>query len=292
MTVIRVPSELQAWALQQRAAGLRIGCVPTMGCLHEGHLSLITQARTRADKIVLTLFVNPTQFGPNEDFSRYPRTVERDLECCRQHHVDIVFIPQDADMYLSGHSTYVVEETLGKGLCGASRPGHFRGVCTVVAKLFNLALPHVAIFGQKDYQQVAIIQRMVRDLNFPVEIVVAPIIREADGLAMSSRNRNLSHAERTHALGLSQSLRLAQDAFHAGETHAPTVCARMSALLTEKYGVRVDYVSAVDGITLEPVETLKPGVVFAVAAFVGATRLIDNTMLGSAEHGLPKSLTC
>jgi len=292
VTVIRVPSELQAWALQQRAAGLRIGCVPTMGCLHEGHLSLITQARTRADKIVLTLFVNPTQFGPNEDFSRYPRTVERDLECCRQHHVDIVFIPQDADMYLSGHSTYVVEETLGKGLCGASRPGHFRGVCTVVAKLFNLALPHVAIFGQKDYQQVAIIQRMVRDLNFPVEIVVAPIIREADGLAMSSRNRNLSNAERAHALGLSQSLRLAQDAFHVGETHAPTVCARMSALLTEKYGVRVDYVSAVDGITLEPVETLKPGVVFAVAAFVGATRLIDNTMLGSAEHGLPKSLTC
>ena len=253
-----------------------------MGCLHDGHLSLMARARAVSDLVVLTLFVNPTQFGPNEDFTRYPRTAERDLELCRAHGVDVVFMPRNRDMYLPDHTTYVVEERLGAGLCGASRPGHFRGVCTVVAKLFNLALPHVAVFGQKDYQQVAIIQRMVRDLNFPVEIVVAPIVREPDGLAMSSRNRNLSPDERHRGLGLSRSLRLAQDAFAAGNTDAPSVCDRMRALLAEEFGLRVDYVSAVDGVTLEPMARLAPGVVVAVAAFAGATRLIDNTVIGVA----------
>lgn len=288
MTVVQTPAELQTWALEQRAAGRRIGCVPTMGCLHAGHLSLVARARAASDRVVLTLFVNPAQFGPNEDFARYPRTAERDLALCREHGVDVVFMPWDGDMYLPDHSVYVVEERLGNGLCGAARPGHFRGVCTVVAKLFNLALPHVAVFGQKDYQQVAILQRLVRDLNFPVEIVVAPIVREADGLAMSSRNRNLAPDERRRALGLSRSLRLAQDAFAAGADDATAVCGRMRALLTEPFGLRVDYVSAVDGATLEPAARLAPGVVVAVAAFAGATRLIDNTMIGVSDHGLPQ----
>ncbi|MFZ4394707.1 MAG: pantoate--beta-alanine ligase [Kiritimatiellia bacterium] len=279
MLTITTPTDLQHWALAQRAAGRRIGCVPTMGCLHEGHLSLVTEAQARTDDVVLTLFVNPTQFGPAEDFSRYPRTVERDLDLCRAAGVAAVFLPQPADMYAPDHSVYVVEEQLGSGLCGAARPGHFRGVCTIVAKLFNLALPHVAVFGQKDYQQAAIIRRMVRDLNFPVEIVVAPILREPDGLAMSSRNRYLSADERVRALGLSRALQQAQAACAAGETHTATLCQRLRDTLAGTYGLRVDYVSAVDGNTLEPASGLRPGVVIALAAFAGNTRLIDNTVL-------------
>lgn len=279
MTVHPTPAEMQRWAQTERAGGLRIACVPTMGCLHEGHLSLVKQARLLADRTVLTLFVNPTQFGPNEDFNRYPRTVERDLQLCRDAGVDVVFLPQPAEMYLPTHSIYVDEDRLSRGLCGASRPGHFRGVCTVVAKLFNIVLPHVAVFGQKDYQQAAIIRRLARDLNFPVEIVVAPTVREADGLAMSSRNRNLSADERARALGLSAALRLAQDAFAAGETDAAAVCRRMSERMEKSFGLRVDYVSAVDGETLEPAARLRAGVVLAVAAYCGKTRLIDNAGL-------------
>ena len=286
MHILQTPSEMQNWALAQRAAGHRLGCVPTMGCLHEGHLSLVTQAQARADLVVLTIFVNPTQFGPQEDFSRYPRPLERDLELCRNAGVQAVFLPQPADMYAADHSIYVTEEQLGANLCGASRPGHFRGVCTVVAKLFNLTLPHVAVFGQKDYQQATIIRRMVRDLNFPVEIVVAPIVREADGLALSSRNRYLSAEERQHALGLSRALQLAQDACSAGETDAAAVCQRISDTLTRTYGLRVDYVAMVDGNTLQPAARLQPGVVLALAAFAGKTRLIDNAVLGEANPGL------
>jgi pantoate--beta-alanine ligase len=270
---------MQRWAIEQRAGGCRIGCVPTMGCLHEGHLSLVKQAQPRADQVVVTIFVNPTQFGPNEDFSRYPRTVERDLELCRAAGVQAVFLPQAADLYPADHSVYVVEERLGDGLCGASRPGHFRGVCTIVAKLFNLTLPHVAVFGQKDFQQASIIRRMVRDLNFPVEIVVAPTLREADGLAMSSRNRLLSADERKRALGLSRALGLAQEACAAGETDAAATCLRLRDTLTSRYGLRVDYVAAVDGDTLAPAAKLRPGVVIALAAMAGNTRLIDNAML-------------
>ena len=279
MHLIHTPSELQRWAMEQRAAGHRIGCVPTMGCLHAGHLSLVKQAQALADQVVLTIFVNPTQFGPNEDFSRYPRTVEHDLELCRNAGVQAVFLPQTADMYPDGHGVYVVEERLGNVLCGAARPGHFRGVCTIVAKLFNLALPHVAVFGQKDYQQVAIIRRMVRDLNFPVELVVAPIVREADGLALSSRNRYLSAEERQSALGLSHALRFAQETLTTGDTDAAALCQRLRVSLTDTHGLRVDYVAAVDGATLEPATRLQPGVVIALAAFAGKTRLIDNTVL-------------
>ena len=279
MITLHTPADVQLWAMQQRAAGHRIGCVPTMGCLHEGHISLVRQAQTLADQIVVTIFVNPTQFGPNEDFNRYPRPLEQDLELCRAAGVQAVFLPKPADMYATDHSIYIDEELLGRGLCGASRPGHFRGVCTVVAKLFNLTLPHVAIFGQKDYQQVAIIRRMVRDLNFPVEIVVAPIVREADGLAMSSRNRYLSTEERQNALGLSRALQLAQEALVSGACDAPTLCQRLQQMLEQEYALRVDYVAAVDSDTLKPAARLHSGVVIAIAAYCGKTRLIDNAVL-------------
>ena len=279
MRLIHTPADMQRWALEQRAAGHRIGCVPTMGCLHEGQLSLVKRAQTRADQVVVSIFVNPTQFGPNEDFSRYPRTVEQDLELCRAAGVQAVFLPQATDMYAADHSVYVIEERLGGGLCGAARPGHFRGVCTVVAKLFNLTLPHAAVFGQKDYQQATIIRRMARDLNFSVEIVVAPIVRETDGLALSSRNRFLSAEERQRALGLNRALRVAQEACTAGDTDAAALCQRLRVTLTDTDGLRVDYVAAVDGDTLAPAVRLQPGVVIALAAFAGKTRLIDNAIL-------------
>lgn len=287
MILLHTPDDMQRWSMEQRASGRRIGCVPTMGCLHEGHLSLVRLAQTQSDVAVVTIFVNPTQFGPNEDFKRYPRTLDHDLDLCRAAGVQAVFLPQPGNMYGSDHSVYVIEDRLGGGLCGASRPGHFRGVCTIVAKLFNLVLPHVAVFGQKDYQQAAIIRRMVRDLNFPVEVVVAPIVRESDGLALSSRNRYLSADDRRRGLGLSRTLRLAQDACAAGETDAAAVCVRLRAVLENTCGLRVDYVAAVDGATLEPAARLQPGVVIAIAAFAGNTRLIDNTVLGDPHHGLP-----
>jgi pantoate--beta-alanine ligase len=279
MQTFQTPEAMQRWAQEQRAAGVRIGCVPTMGCLHEGHLSLVREAQQRAGVVVVTIFVNPTQFAANEDFSRYPRTVERDLELCRSAGVQAVFLPQPDGMYLPDHSVYVSEERLGAGLCGAARPGHFRGVCTVVAKLFNLVLPHVAVFGQKDFQQAAIIRRLVRDLNFPVEIVVAPTLREPDGLAMSSRNRYLSADERRRAVGLSRALTLAQEALARGDTDAAALCQRLSDLLARDYRLRVDYVAAVDSDTLAPAAQLKPGVAIVIAAFAGNTRLIDNAVL-------------
>ncbi len=278
MRVIEKPQEMQAWAAETKRAGKRLGLVPTMGFLHEGHLSLVRLARERCDVVAMSIFVNPTQFGPNEDFSRYPRAVARDLELCVGASVDVVFLPQPADMYAPDVSVAVEEERLSLGLCGASRPGHFRGVCTVVAKLFNIALPDMAVFGQKDYQQAAVIRRMVRDLNFPVELVVAPILRDPDGLAMSSRNTYLSAAERSMGLGLSQALALARDAAAAGEGDADAVRKRMRAHLEGK-GLRVDYVAVVDADTLEPVAELARGQVALVAAYAGKTRLIDNAML-------------
>ena len=278
MDVIEKPEAMQAWALARKRAGQRVGLVPTMGCLHSGHLSLLRLARETCDAVVLSLFVNPTQFGPSEDFGAYPRTVARDLDLCRAAGADAVFLPQAADMYAVDASTAVVEERLSSRWCGASRPGHFRGVCTVVAKLFNLALPDVAVFGQKDYQQAAVIRRMARDLFFPIEIIVAPIVRDADGLALSSRNTYLSPAERGMGLGLSQALALARDAAAAGERDAAAVVARMRAHL-EARGLRVDYVAIVAADTLEPVAQLAHGTVALIAAFAGRTRLIDNAVL-------------
>lgn len=278
MRVIEKPEEMQAWAAETKRAGVRLGLVPTMGFLHEGHLSLVRLARERCGAVVLSLFVNPTQFGPGEDFGAYPRAVARDLDLCRGAGVDAVFLPQPAAMYAPDASVAVVEDRLSAGLCGASRPGHFRGVCTVVAKLFNIARPDVAVFGQKDYQQVAVIRRMTRDLNFPIEIVVAPILRDPDGLAMSSRNAYLSADERRMGLGLSQALALAREATAAGERDTAAVRGRMRAHL-EARGLRVDYVAIVDADTLEPVAALARGQVALVAAFAGRTRLIDNAAL-------------
>ncbi len=278
MKIITTPREMQAWSRQRLAAGERIACVPTMGYLHEGHLSLVRRARAAADRVVLTLFVNPTQFGPGEDYAVYPRDPARDQALCEAEGVDALFMPAAADMYAPDASTAVVEEALSRRLCGASRPGHFRGVCTVVAKLFNCVRPDVAVFGQKDAQQALVIRRMVRDLDFPVEIVVAPIMREPDGLAKSSRNVRLSPAEREAALGLSRALGLAREALARGERDADAVRRRLERELAAS-GLRTDYVEIVDTRTLEPAPLLTPGVLVALAAFAGRTRLIDNCEL-------------
>jgi pantoate--beta-alanine ligase len=270
---------MQQAALALRAQSKRIGCVPTMGFLHAGHLSLVKLARERSDVVILTLFVNPTQFGPKEDLAKYPRNFERDAALCREAGVDILFAPETAEMYAADASIYVAEEKLSRGLCGASRPGHFRGVCTVVAKLFNLCLPHVAVFGEKDAQQFRIIRRMTRDLNFPVEIVSGPTLREADGLAMSSRNTYLSDAERQQALVLKRALDEAARRFRAGERDATEFKAAMREIITQVPAAKIDYIEMVDGETLEPVQTLEKPALVALAVFIGKTRLIDNIVL-------------
>ena len=278
MKIVTTPSEMQACAREIHARGETIACVPTMGYLHEGHLSLVDRAHREADRVVLTLFVNPIQFGPGEDYEIYPRDAARDTALCEARGVDVLFMPSVKDMYAPDASVRVDESSLSKHLCGKVRPGHFNGVCTVVTKLFNATMADVAIFGQKDAQQVAVIRRMVRDLNAPIRIVASPIVREADGLAMSSRNTRLSPAERRNALGLSRGLRKAVEAYKGGETSADAIRALMKAEM-EAAGLRVDYASAVDGETLEDVAVLKPGVLLAVAAYSGATRLIDNAVL-------------
>jgi len=278
MIVIHTPAEMQRWATEQRAHGARIGLVPTMGYLHSGHLSLITAARQHADVVAVSIFVNPVQFGPNEDFEKYPRDEARDLALCREAGAQVVFLPPVSAMYAPDASVSVNEERLSAGLCGAKRPGHFRGVCTVVAKLFNITLPHVAVFGQKDYQQVAVIRRMVRDLDFPVELVVAPIVREADGLAMSSRNVYLNGDERLRALGLSRALQVAADAVAAGPCGADEVRRSMGEVL-EQHALKLDYVEIVEAETLEPVAQAARGNVALIAVYCGKTRLIDNRVL-------------
>lgn len=279
MQIIRTPEEMQQTALALRREGRRIGLVPTMGFLHEGHLSLIRLARARSDVVVVSLFVNPTQFGPNEDLEKYPRDLARDEALCRQAGTDILFYPAAADIYLPGHSVYVVEEKLSRGLCGATRAGHFRGVATVVAKLFNLVQPDVAVFGEKDGQQSRVIRRMVRDLNFPVEIISGPTVREADGLAMSSRNAFLSPEERRQALCLRHTLNRAEQLVREGEREAAKIREAMQKVIAEAPAARVDYIEIVDDATLEPIRTLERPAMAALAVFVGRTRLIDNTVL-------------
>jgi len=272
------PSEMTAWAQAQRRAGLRIGLVPTMGYLHAGHLSLVEEAKRQADVVVASIFVNPTQFAPHEDFATYPRDEQRDLARCQAAGVAAVFLPTPETLYAPDASVFVDEGILQRGLCGAARPGHFRGVCTVVAKLFNIVLPDVAVFGQKDFQQAAIIRRMVRDLNFPVSIVVAPTLREPDGLAMSSRNVYLNAEERQQALGLSRALDAVEASVNAGVSSAETLRHQMREIL-EQHGLRVDYAEIVDADTLACVEEVAQGHVALIAAYCGKTRLIDNRML-------------
>ena len=270
------PVKLQRWCRRRKLAGRRIALVPTMGYLHEGHLSLIARAKAKgADEIVVSVFVNPVQFCPGEDYEKYPRDERADLAKCRAAGATAVFLPTPATMYLDRHSVYVVEEDLSRGLCGARRPGHFRGVCTVVAKLFNLTHPDFAVFGQKDYQQAQVIRRMVRDLNFDLEVVVAPIVREASGLARSSRNTYLSAEERERATAISRTLA----AVEAGRIR--TVAAAARAI--EKAGLTVDYVECVDAETLEPRRRIERGCCVLAAAYCGKTRLIDNVVVRGAR---------
>lgn len=280
MNIVETVDAMAAAADEFRRGARRIGLVPTMGCLHAGHLSLVEESVARCDVTVVSLFVNPVQFGPNEDFSCYPRTLERDFELCRKAGVTVVFCPSEKEMYAPDRSVGVVEQTLSTGLCGATRAGHFSGVCTVVAKLFNIVRPDVAVFGQKDAQQLAVIRRMARDLNFRLEIIGAPIVREPDGLAMSSRNIYLSALEREQALGLNRMLVFAMDVFRGGQASAEYLRAAMMELVSRDYpGVAVEYIAFVNVDTLVPQETAVPGTLLAVAARVGRTRLIDNVLM-------------
>jgi pantoate--beta-alanine ligase len=279
------PAVWQARCRAARASGARSALVTTMGYLHDGHLSLMRAARARADAggrrglVLATIFVNPTQFGPTEDLARYPRDLAGDLEKCGSAGVDWVLAPERPDqVFPRSHETWVTVERVSQGLCGGARPGHFRGVATVVAKLFNLTRPDVALFGEKDYQQLQVIRAMARDLFFDVEVVGMPIVREADGLAMSSRNAYLSPDERARALALSRSLAEARDLAAGGERDSGALRARARARL-EAAGARVDYVEVVDPGTLAPLARAEPGARMLVAAYVGATRLIDNLAL-------------
>jgi len=280
MKTVAAITEMQALARDWRRQAKRIGLVPTMGYLHAGHLSLVRVAREhQAAVVVVSIFVNPTQFGPAEDLATYPRDFERDSALCREAGVEAIFHPAPAEMYAPDFSTWVTEEKLSGPLCGASRPGHFRGVATVVAKLFNAVLPDVAVFGRKDAQQALVIQRLVRDLNFPVEIVVAPTVREADGLAMSSRNVHLSADERRRAAAITRGLRKAEAVYAGGEQRAAALCGLVRAEI-EAAGGRIDYVELRSRQTLQALPLVTDPGVLAVAAFFGKTRLIDNAFLG------------
>jgi pantoate--beta-alanine ligase len=271
--------DMRAASRTARREGKRLGFVPTMGALHEGHLSLVRAAKAQSDVAAVSIFVNPLQFGPNEDLAKYPRTLERDVELLENEAVDILFAPSLEEMYPAGAITYVTVEGLSEKLCGRSRPGHFRGVTTVVAKLFHIVEPDLAFFGQKDAAQTTIIRRMVRDLNLPVEIVVCPIVREPGGLAMSSRNAYLSPQERKSALILHRALADVRSRFDQGERNAATLIAAGKQLLAQEPNVRLDYFEIVDPATLDSMQGLASSALVALAAFVGKTRLIDNIVL-------------
>ncbi len=279
MMTITSPDEMTRIAESARASRERIALVPTMGYLHDGHIALMREGRRRSSVLVASIFVNPIQFCPGEDFGRYPRNFERDCAMLETVPVDIVFAPEPAAMYSPDAQTFVDAGEITSGLCGAHRPGHFRGVTTVVAKLFNIVKPHLAVFGEKDFQQLRAIQRMVRDLNFDVEIIPAPIVREKDGLAMSSRNAYLSPAEREDALALSLALRAAREKHRAGPCCAEEIVFAATRVLKRMTGVAIEYVEAVDAETLERHPLLDRPILIAIAARVGKTRLIDNVVL-------------
>jgi len=280
MQILHTVAELRQWSREGRSVGHTIGLVPTMGALHAGHASLIRTAAASCDQVAVSVFVNPTQFGPNEDYAVYPRTLEADSALAEVHGADVVFAPSVEELYPAGAATFVEVEGLSSRLDGASRPGHFRGVTTVVSKLLIAAEPDRAFFGQKDAAQVAVLRRMVTDLLLPTEIEVCPIVREADGLALSSRNVYLSAEERMRALILSRVILETKALVDGGERRAGTLIAAALETFAKEPEICVDYVELVNWATLEPVETAVPGSLFAVAAWVGATRLIDNTILG------------
>ena len=270
---------MQAYVNRLISLKKSIAFVPTMGFLHEGHLALIREGRKRGDVLAVSIFVNPTQFGEGEDFDSYPKNLDRDLDLARKENVDVVFTPDRASLYEDGFQTYVNLEKLPKHLCGISRPIFFQGVATVVTKLFNIVKPNVAIFGQKDYQQLAVIKRMVRDLNFDIEIVGAPTVREPDGLAMSSRNSYLNPEERPAALSLFESLGMAQRLFDKGVTDADRIINEAKKLIHSHKNTEIDYISICDPDTLEDIKTIESPVVMALAVKVGRTRLIDNMII-------------
>ena len=272
-TIAQVRAQVAAW----KKEGLTIGLVPTMGYLHEGHASLVDEAVRQCDRVVASDFVNPTQFGPNEDLEAYPRDFDRDCALLEEHGCAMVFHPAVEEMYAPGAATYVeILSDMPKQLCGKTRPIHFRGVCTVVSKLFNIVTPDKAFFGQKDAQQLAIIRQMVRDLSYGIAIVGCPIVREADGLAKSSRNTYLSEAERQAALVLSESVFLGQKMVAEGETDANKIVVAMTEHIQAQPLAKIDYVSAVDGVTMDPVDQIAGTVLVAMAVYIGKTRLIDN----------------
>lgn len=280
MELVKDVKEMKALSRKWRNEGKVIGFVPTMGYLHEGHLSLVRQARRDNDVVVVSIFVNPTQFGPGEDFERYPRDLDRDTSLLEPIGVEAVFVPEAQDMYPPDYRTYVEVEDITTRLCGASRPGHFRGVTTVCCKLFNIVQPHRAYFGKKDFQQYVVLRSMVRDLNMDLEIVPMPIVREPDGLAMSSRNTYLNPEERRAALCLHRSLKRAQELFAQGERDADTIREEVIKVIQAEPLAAIDYVEVVDPDLLTPVEEVGEGTLVALAVKVGPARLIDNTQLG------------
>jgi pantoate--beta-alanine ligase len=285
MRIIEDIVEMQRWSEAERSAGRRIVFVPTMGYLHEGHLSLVRDGKRRGDRLVVSIFVNPTQFGPNEDYAAYPRDATRDRELLEKEGVDILFSPAAEAMYPEDSQTSVEVSRLSDPLCGGFRPGHFRGVATVVAKLFNIVKPHVAVFGEKDYQQLQVIRRLGQDLNFDVEIASHPTVRENDGLAMSSRNAYLSREERSAALALYRALERAQALVDQGERQSARIAAAAGEVIGKEPLARVEYIEVCDAETLEAAETIDRRALLALAVRIGRTRLIDNTVLRGRREG-------
>jgi len=281
LLVRKIQEARQTIAALRGSRGARVGFVPTMGALHDGHLSLVRAARAETDVVVVSVFVNPTQFGPNEDFDRYPRDLDGDAALCEQANVDVLFAPRTGEMYHSGYATYVLQERYTEPFEGELRTGHFHGVCTVCAKLFNIVRPTVAYFGQKDYQQSVVIRRMVRDLNFDIEIRVCPIVREPDGLAMSSRNRYLSPEERSQAPAIYRGLCRAKELFDSGERRAAALIQAVRSTLQEAPLATVDYVAVVNPESLREVRRIESEAVILVAARFGQTRLLDNIRLSA-----------
>ncbi|MBN1473207.1 MAG: pantoate--beta-alanine ligase [Syntrophaceae bacterium] len=280
MKTIELTREMQKYSDSSRSKGKKIAFVPTMGYFHEGHIELMRQAKKMADCVVVSIYVNPTQFGPKEDLSRYPRDFDRDSERAKEVGVDVIFYPSNKEMYPEGYQTYVNVEDVTKNLCGLSRPGHFCGVTTVCAKLFNIVKPHIAVFGKKDYQQYVTIKRMVADLNMDLEIIGLPTVREADGLAMSSRNVYLKENERPSALTLIDSLRLAQKLYDQGERKASTIISQVEKFISQSPYTDIDYVKICDPETMRDIEKIRDSALIALAVKVAQTRLIDNHAFG------------
>jgi pantoate--beta-alanine ligase len=282
MEIISDPQEMQAQAAQWRGLGLKVVLVPTMGFFHQGHLSLMEYGKTIGERLVVSLFVNPAQFGPQEDLGRYPRDLDRDVRLARDAGVDCLYTPEAGAMYPPGYETYVEVGSLAQGLCGASRPGHFKGVATVVLKLLNQVAPHEAVFGEKDYQQLMVIRRMAADLNLDTEIIGRPIVREPDGLAMSSRNTYLNPEERAAALCLYRALLAARELAATGERRREEILAAVRQIINAAPGARIDYTALVDPTTLQEVEAIRGEARLLLAVWINNTRLIDNTLLSES----------